>query len=102
MRDSAIVWQQVDTAVQQFLIVELDLGMTFVRAAADADNTQERLHNRRLARKVYDNGLRWVVRARFNQEETKTYYEKLRLLRLALNKLGDPIQDSYCDDFASL
>ena len=29
MKDSATVWQQVDSAIQQFLIVELDLGMTF-------------------------------------------------------------------------
>ena len=101
MRDSATVWQQVDTAIQQFLIVELDLGMTFARAAAAADNTEERLHSRRLARKVYDLGLRWVSRARFNGEDTKTYYERLRQLRIAINKLGDPIQDSYCADIGA-
>ena len=102
MKDPATVWQQVDTAIQQFLIVELDVGMTFAQAAAHAQSTDERLRSRQLARKAYDTGSRWIFRARFTPEDSRTYHQKLRQLRLALNKLGDPIQDSYSDAFALL
>ena len=102
MKDSATVWQQVDSAIQGFLIVELNLGMTFAMAAEHAQNTDERLRSRQMARKAYDTGSRWIFRARFTAEDSRTYQQKLRQLRLALNKLGDPIQDSYSDGFASL
>jgi hypothetical protein len=101
MRDSATVWQQVDSAIQHFLILEVDIGMTFAEAATHASSTQERLHNRRLARKAYDSSAKWFARARFTEPDARTHNLKLRELRLALNKLGDPIQDSYSDDKAS-
>jgi hypothetical protein len=95
MRDSATVWQQVDTAIQQFLILEVRVGMTFAETATRAQSTDECLHNRQLARRAYDTGVRWRARARFTQEDTRVYGRKLQELRLALNRLGDPIQDSY-------
>jgi hypothetical protein len=101
MRDLATVWQQIDSAIQQFLVVEVDIGMTFAEAAMSASSTSERLHNRQLARRAYDTGLRWMIRARFTRQDTKTYHRRLRQLRLVLNQLGDPIQDSYCVDVAS-
>jgi hypothetical protein len=101
MRDSAIVWQQVDTAIQQFLVLEVDIGMTFAKSAVQAQSTGECLHNRRLARQAYDTGLRLLPRARFTEEDTRAYHRRLKQLRLALNRLGDPLEDSYCDDLAS-
>src|SRR5215475_13086499 len=100
MTDSARVWQQVDTAIQEFLVLEVSVGMTFADSATRAHSTKEGLHNRKMARRAYDTGMRWRTRARFTQQDTKVYDRKLRELRLALNRLGDPIQDSYYDELA--
>jgi hypothetical protein len=93
MKDSTIVWQQVDTAIQQFLILELKVGMTFAEFAIHAPSTTECLRSRQLARRAYDTGVRWMPRARFTHEETRAYYRSLKQLRLVLNRLGDPVQE---------
>lgn len=98
MGDVATVWGQVDTAIQQFLVIEVTIGMTFARAGMNALTTGECLRSRQLARRAYDTGSRWVERARFTAEGIKTYRRKLQELRFALNRLGDPVQDSYCED----
>jgi hypothetical protein len=94
MRDAVAIWQQVDTAIERFLVLETDIGMTFAEAARHALCTEECLRNRRLARRAYETAQRWTRRVRFSGEAEKTYCRKLQRLKEALNRLGDPVSGS--------
>jgi hypothetical protein len=101
MKDLATTWQEIDGAVQQFLVMELKIGMTFADSASLAESSRERLYRRRLARRAYDNGLKWARRAKFAKEDMKTYRSELGRLRHVLNELGDPIEDPNYDELGS-
>jgi hypothetical protein len=98
MRDFPMVWQDADTALKQFVIVEVNLGITFADSASCELSTRDRLRNRQLAKRAYDSAVKWLPKVSFTRIETKAYYTKLHKLRLALNRLGDPIQGSISGD----
>jgi hypothetical protein len=101
MKDLATTWQEVDSAIQQFLVTELKIGMTFADSASLAESSRDRLYRRRLARRAYDNGLKWMRYAKFEEEDMKTYRSELRRLRHILNALGDPIEEPSYDELGS-
>lgn len=73
----------------RFLEIELEVGITFAKAAENAASTEDLLHNRKLARRAYDSVLRHTSRANSTGLETKRITTRLRKLRLALFRLGD-------------
>lgn len=91
MKNMGEVWQEVDTAVCRFLDLEVDIGLTFAKAAIYAGCTEECLHYRGIARQSYDvarNGIRCF---RFQEGERKSLDRKLQCLRSALRQSGDPV-----------
>jgi hypothetical protein len=87
----ATIWQEIEATLLSFLLVELDLGMTFAKAAADAAETRERLHNRMLARSAYDTVVRLESKAKPAGESAAELAAKMAELRSALCGLGDPL-----------
>lgn len=81
--------QQMDAAMSRFLVVELEVGLTFAKAAINAHWTQELLHNRKLARKAYDTATRLMNQAKLTEAEAKGLDSGLQSLKLALSQLGD-------------
>jgi hypothetical protein len=91
MTDPGELWRGIEAALVGFLLVELDLGMTFARAAMDATGSRERLRNRRLARSTYDTVVRLGERAKPTGPDTAKLAAKTSELKSALRGLGDPL-----------
>jgi hypothetical protein len=96
MRDSVAVWHQVDAAISTLVMTEANVGLTFAQAAAYAVSTRECLHNRKLARRAYENAQRWLLRVRQGNGDDEAVQNKLQLLEEMLRRLGDPMQKSEC------
>jgi hypothetical protein len=93
MRDSFATWQEIDTALSRLLFIEAEVGLTFAHAAISADSTGECLHNRKLARRAYDNAGKWLARAKLADGDTNALCNRLQTLRRELRRLGDPVND---------
>lgn len=76
-----------------FLLTELDTGLTFARLAlaARSDNPQKRERNRKNARKAYDSLLRFQARTAFSSPEKTRLEEGKKELRAALRSLGEKL-----------
>jgi hypothetical protein len=55
-----------------------------------ADSTQERLHDRRLARKAYDTATKMMTTTALADRQAATLRRKMKLLNALLGRLGDP------------
>jgi hypothetical protein len=90
MTDSAPLRQQLDAAMTRYLVIELEVGLAFAQAAANAEHTKDLLHNRQIARRAYDSACMLMRRAYFHNIELHYLQNTLQKLRLALRGLGDP------------
>jgi hypothetical protein len=73
-----------------FLIADLELGMTFTRIASDArENSDKRVRNRASARRAYDGFFGIAHRASRSEEQHQEVKEKLQQLKSALEQLGE-------------
>jgi len=89
--DLSLFRQQMDSAMARFLVIEVEVGIGFARAAHHALWTRDLLHNRELARKAYDTALQRMDHVRLAEREAKRLMKDLQKLRLALYQLGDPV-----------
>jgi hypothetical protein len=72
-----------------FLVADLDLGITFARIALESGSDDTRARNRRNARKAYDTTLCFLPRGRPTRPERKQINEKLAALKSRLQSLGE-------------
>jgi hypothetical protein len=90
MVDLDVVRKQIRGVMSRFVVVELEVGFAFARAAADARETRDILHNRNIARKAYDMAGKMMVRGHITEVDLCALkVQRLRLLS-ELRKLGDP------------
>ena len=89
MVDNFKVRDAAEQRVVEFLIVELETGLTFSRIASDSRYSDKRDRNRANARKAYDTALGWTKRLSLNAEDSLEVGEKLKKLKAALEKLGE-------------
>jgi len=89
--DSLRLWNEMDAAMSRFLVVEAGVGRAFAKAAIDARETREALHNRQLARKAYDTIVRLMSQVRLTKADAKTLHRGLQHLKQVLSQLGDPV-----------
>jgi hypothetical protein len=82
--------EELHAAMSRFLTVELEVGLGFAQAAAEARWTEELLRNRRIARRAYELARQMIGRTYLSRPEMARLEKKLRELRAALLKLGDP------------
>ncbi len=75
----------------EFILVELDLGLTFSNIALSfSKKSSERgLRNKRNARMAYDSVMRFLPLLRLTKIESETIEQKCTLLRSRLLKLGE-------------
>lgn len=73
----------------QFVNVELDTGLTFVRIALGSKGRNKVDRNRVNARKAYDSALHFVATVSLNKEETHVVQGKIAELKAGLEKLGE-------------
>ena len=83
--------QEMDAAMSKFLEIEVEVGQTFAKAAANAQWTHELLHNRRLARRAYDTTTRLMTSAKLTEVNARKIARELQILRLMLSQLGDSL-----------
>lgn len=76
----------------QFVNVELETGLTFMRIAIGARGRSKIERNRMNARKAYDSALHFLAAVSLNQEETRLVQEKLAALKSGLEKLGEKFE----------
>ena len=76
----------------QFVNVELDTGLTFLRIAIGAKRRSKTDRNRLNARKAYDSALHFLANVSLNQEEMRLVQEKLASLKSGLQKLGEKFE----------
>lgn len=74
----------------RFLMVEVEVGESFAKAANDADSTREVLHYRLLARRGYNTATRMAGHLKMENREAKTLAHALVRLNSALRDFGDP------------
>lgn len=90
MPKSGGIWQQLNAAMSSFVRVELEVGLAFAQAAADADCVDELLHNRYLARKAYNESEKLMHHVCPKRLELRELQKRRSQLQSALRKLGDP------------
>jgi hypothetical protein len=90
MGDSPATWQQLGAAMSRFITVELEVGLAFAQAAADAQETREILRNRGIARRAYDMARKMMNRAHMTELEFRALKDRQLHLRSKLCTLGDP------------
>lgn len=90
MIDAATIRREIEAALLRFLLLELDLGMTFAKAAEDATETRERLHSRMLARRTYETVVRLGGKVQPTEKRAELEAKMARLIS-ALRGLGDPL-----------
>lgn len=74
----------------EFLITDLDLGLTLCRIASDAgDDSEKRNRNRQNARKAYESILGFSEKLHLTEEQDRELKDKLRELRTSLEKLDE-------------
>ena len=76
----------------QFVNVELDTGLTFLRIALGAKGRGKINRNRVNARKAYDSALHFLANVSLNKEEMRLVQEKLASLKSGLEKLGEKVE----------
>jgi hypothetical protein len=88
--DACLFRQQMVSTMTRFLEIELEVGLTFARAATQSTVTVDVVHNRKLARKAYDTVSRSLGQADLMDCRSKKVVNRLQRLKVALFRLGDP------------
>lgn len=76
--------------MSRFVVVELEVGFVFARAAADAYETRDILRSRSIARRAYDMAGKMMDRAYITEIDLRALKVRRLHLRSELCKLGDP------------
>jgi hypothetical protein len=73
-----------------FLNIDADTALTMAQIASAADkNSEKRARNQRNARRAYETILHFGERTTFTSEQADKLDHKLRLLKAALEQLGE-------------
>ncbi|HEY6972623.1 MAG TPA: hypothetical protein VJA94_25670 [Candidatus Angelobacter sp.] len=91
--DDFMKTRPIQEAGLQFLLVEIDTGLTFARIAQAAQANSPRKFERNLqnARKAYDSALRFRRTSVLEPEQKTGVDSKLEQLKIALRELGEEV-----------
>jgi hypothetical protein len=71
-----------------FVLIELDLGVTFCQLALSSRHQEVKLRNIRNARKAYDSALRFVRKLSPSSAQWAVFDEKASRLKVLFERLG--------------
>ena len=84
--------QALNACGVQFLKVDLDIALSFVKIALHSHNDHDkRTRNQANARKVHDTVIHWKKRLEISQPDALEIDAKFQELRTALQKLGERV-----------
>jgi hypothetical protein len=75
----------------EFLLAEIDTGLTFARIAQSADTTSKIERNLKNARKAYDSAVRFRGRVVLDKAQKEKIDANLRQLKTVLEGLGETV-----------
>jgi hypothetical protein len=87
--DYASLADNLNRAMVEFNKIDLDLAITFVKAAQESEKKETIARNQRNARKVYDAVAYYLSTASLSKVERENITAKLEWLKAALLSLGE-------------
>jgi len=73
----------------QFLKIDLETGLTFLRSARQTSDMERQQRNRQAARKAYDTVTKLMDKVRLSDEDARTLMVGLERLRSELEEFGE-------------